>query len=253
MRSSITSPYVPEGQSDQSRMQSQVSSTFVVLGAACILFSALALSGRTSASARGQIRILRHSAVQGESNGFSELTKKVKITANEVTFPSNVSDEARRTTALVAVRGVPPSELASSRSLQNVPSWEIGSSPLSLPAQQILHRAQAAVRSSDSLDARAHASIQMKESTLVEEGFEGGYQLQVSSFDLQEEAQIFVDQLRARGHRAYWMKVDVPGRGILHRVRIGPFATKYEAVQYQRRFESKEDIISVLVSPARKR
>ena len=80
-------------------------------------------------------------------------------------------------------------------------------------------------------------------------GHEGGYQLQVSSFRTQGEAQAFADQLRARGHKAYVVQAHVPGRGTWYRVRIGPFATKHAASQYRVDFEAREHVVPFLILP----
>src|SRR5258708_3973432 len=80
-------------------------------------------------------------------------------------------------------------------------------------------------------------------------GHEGGYQLQVSSFHTQGEAQGFADQLRARGHKAYVLEAHVPGRGTWYRVRVGPFATQHVAMQYRTAFEEREHVVPFVVSP----
>jgi len=41
----------------------------------------------------------------------------------------------------------------------------------------------------------------------------------------------------------------VPDRGIWHRVRIGPFKTKLEALKYKERFERTERIAPFLIDP----
>jgi cell division septation protein DedD len=80
-------------------------------------------------------------------------------------------------------------------------------------------------------------------------GHEGGYQLQVSSFHTDGEAQAFADQLRARGHHAYVVEAHVPGRGTWFRVRIGPFTTRNAASQYRSDFEAREHVVPFLVLP----
>jgi cell division septation protein DedD len=80
-------------------------------------------------------------------------------------------------------------------------------------------------------------------------GHEGGFQLQVSSFRTQGEAQGFADQLRARGHKAYVVEAHVPGRGTWFRVRIGPFTTQHAAALYRTSFESREHVVPFIVPP----
>jgi cell division septation protein DedD len=80
-------------------------------------------------------------------------------------------------------------------------------------------------------------------------GREGGYQLQVSSFRTQTEAQAFADQLRARGHKAYAVEAHVPGRGTWFRVRVGPFGTQHAAALYRAGFEAREHVVPFIVAP----
>jgi DedD protein len=83
-------------------------------------------------------------------------------------------------------------------------------------------------------------------------GSEGAYTLQVVSYETPEHAERFAKTLRARGHKAYVVEAEVPGRGRYHRVRVGPFETRAEANQYQQRFESAERMHTILVSNATK-
>jgi cell division septation protein DedD len=80
-------------------------------------------------------------------------------------------------------------------------------------------------------------------------GAPGGYQLQVSSFKTQEEAEKFASALRRRGHRAYIEPANVKGRGLWHRVRIGPFKYRHSAVIYRQEFEAKERLVTFIVDP----
>jgi cell division septation protein DedD len=77
----------------------------------------------------------------------------------------------------------------------------------------------------------------------------GGYQLQVSSFKTQPEAEGFAAALRRRGHKAYVEPAQVKGRGLWYRVRIGPFKYKQSAAVYRQEFEHKERIVTFIVDP----
>ena len=77
----------------------------------------------------------------------------------------------------------------------------------------------------------------------------GAYQLQVSSFKTQLEADTFAAALRRRGHHAYVEAADVKGRGVWYRVRIGPFKYKHAAVIYRQDFEAKERMVTFIVDP----
>ncbi len=78
---------------------------------------------------------------------------------------------------------------------------------------------------------------------------DGGYQVQVASFQNQADAEKFVEDLRRRGHRAFRQPANVPGRGLWHRVRVGPFKTKYAATLYQRKLEKQERISALVIDP----
>jgi len=78
-------------------------------------------------------------------------------------------------------------------------------------------------------------------------GHEGELTLQVVSYETRERAEAFAEELQARGHRAFVMSADVPGRGRFHRVRIGPFDKLHEAESYRRRFEAEEQIATFIV------
>jgi cell division septation protein DedD len=80
-------------------------------------------------------------------------------------------------------------------------------------------------------------------------GREGGYQLQVSSFRTQTEADQFAAQLRARSHKAYVVEAHVPGRGTWYRVRIGPFPSQHAAASYRAGFEGREHVVPFIVQP----
>ena len=97
-----------------------------------------------------------------------------------------------------------------------------------LPAQSLLDATPVVTRPRDGLTQAANNAAQMATPAgpTVPAGKDGGYQLQVSSFRTQNEAQHFADQLRARGHRAYVIEAHVPGRGTWFRVRIGPFPSQ---------------------------
>jgi cell division septation protein DedD len=85
---------------------------------------------------------------------------------------------------------------------------------------------------------------------LAPQGRDGAYVLQVVSYEGASQAEKFANTLRARGHKAFVMAADVPGRGRFHRVRVGPFETRQEAASYQRTFEGSEHMHTILVANA---
>jgi len=124
-----------------------------------------------------------------------------------------------------------------------------------LPAQAVLEATSVVTHPRDALTKAASDAAQLDTSPASSDGpaapagHEGGYQLQVSSFRTQGEAQGFADQLRARGHKAYVVEAHVPGRGTWFRVRIGPFQTKNAVSQYRTGFEAREHVVPFIVTP----
>jgi cell division septation protein DedD len=121
----------------------------------------------------------------------------------------------------------------------------------SLPAQNLLEASPIVTRPRDALTKSASdtAQINTAPAASAPSGSEGGWQLQVSSFKTQAEAEQFADQLRARGHKAYTVEARVTGRGTWWRVRIGPFSSQHAAQAYRASFEEKEHVVPFVVQP----
>ncbi len=81
----------------------------------------------------------------------------------------------------------------------------------------------------------------------AEPGEEGPYMLQVVSYNNREQADTFAETLRQRGHRAFVMEAELPGRGTYYRVRIGPFQTSGRANRYRSRFEAAEEMSTLVI------
>ena len=121
-----------------------------------------------------------------------------------------------------------------------------------IPAQAVLEATPVVTHPRDALTKVATDAAQLAappSGDAAPAGHEGGYQLQVSSFHTQNEAQAFADQLRARGHKAYALEAHVPGRGVWYRVRVGPFPTQHAATQYRAAFEAREHVVPFVVPP----
>jgi DedD protein len=177
-----------------------------------------------------------------------------QLDGQEVTFPGILSDEERPTTALAAVKddrgrlseqpeapaqdGDSLAELSAAERLPVVP----------LPAGSLLRASPVTQHPQDPLTAMAAQASRVDEATEpAPSGHEGDFQIQVASFKRIEDADRFVEQLRKRGHKAYRLVAQVPNRGVWHRVRIGPFATKYEAESYRSQLERKERMGAFIV------
>jgi DedD protein len=123
-----------------------------------------------------------------------------------------------------------------------------------LPAQNVLEASPVVTRPRDSMTQAASDAAQLSNAAQpsAPAGREGGYQLQVSSFRTQTEADQFAAQLRARGHKSYVVEAHVPGRGTWYRVRIGPFPSQHAAASYRAGFEGREHVVPFIVQPSAK-
>lgn len=81
------------------------------------------------------------------------------------------------------------------------------------------------------------------------DGDEGrrGYALQVASYKNPEEAQTFAKELERRSYPVFVERAVIDGRGEFHRVRLGPFESRGEALRQRARFEEEERIHTLLV------
>jgi DedD protein len=257
-----------EEDDDARKMPWGVTMAFVVLGGACITFAVLALGGRTSAAPQrksdplGDLLAERsHAAALASGNaGSGAAPSGTELSPKDVTFPRILSDSDHPATALAAVP--PPSAATAATfdpSASAPPPAAVQPPPptdrlpvVPLPAQAVLEATPVVTRPRDPLTKAASDAAKLDSPPsggATPSGHEGGYQLQVSSFPTQAEAQSFADQLRARGHKAYVVQANVAGRGTWYRVRIGPFATQRAAADYRGDFEDKEHVVPFIVSP----
>jgi cell division septation protein DedD len=179
-----------------------------------------------------------------------------KLDTHEVSFPGILSDDAKPTTALAAVRDehgrllpapgasasadAPPPPVAAAERLPVVP----------LPLGEMLGATPVTTQPKDDLVALAADKSKLPPGgELAPPGMDGGFQLQVASFKEQADADRLVEDLRRRGHRAFRLPANVPERGIWQRVRIGPFKTKFEANKYKAEFERTERMTPFVVDP----
>jgi cell division septation protein DedD len=247
----------------EARAPRAVTILLVALGGACVVFACLALGGRRGAPPVAKIDPLGDLVTQHGKPGGASAAKATDLSTRDVTFPGILSDEASPTTALAAVRNgnTPPGAKAAAGGTPegaialNVPPPPTDRLPVvPLPAQQVLEASPVVTRPRDSLTRAATDAVQVSVSAdpPAPAGHEGGFQLQVSSFRTQNEAEQFSTQLRARGHKAYVVEAHVPGRGTWYRVRIGPFPTQHAASTYRSGFEGREHVVPFIVPPAAK-
>lgn len=221
------------------------------LGGACIVFASVLLLKSPGKHDPGAVDPLGDLVAKSKSGGAAS-SDSVGL---DVTFPRLLSDGLKPTTALEAVRGSKPApEDADFKLLPGHPT----SPPVAgdrlpvipLPAQQLLAQAGKETASSpqDVLSTMAR-QVTRDTGTEGEAGGPGGFQLQVSSFTEGPDAQAFAAALRRRGHKAYVESAYVKGRGLWHRVRVGPFKYKRSAETYRQEFEAKERLVTFIVSP----
>jgi cell division septation protein DedD len=256
---------------DRQRMPRGVTMVMVALGGACVVFAGLALGGRTSQPPAVKSDPLGE-LVSQRSRLIPEATTSARPATDlqpaDVTFPGMLSDDKRPTTALAAVRSAGLGAGPAAGSAQSVPvavpvpqpqppppTDRLSVVPVApLPAQAVLEATPIVTRPRDPLTKVASDAAQIDtppptSSDTAPAGHEGGYQLQVSSFRTQAEAQSFADQLRARSHKAYVVEAHVPGRGTWFRVRVGPFTSQHAAMQYRTGFEAREHVVPFIVAP----
>ena len=267
-------------ESDGERTPRGVTILLVALGGACIVFAGLAIGGRRSAPTTAKVDPLGELVTaQAKANqGGTAAPKATDLSTRDVTFPGILSDEGSPTTALAAVRGtttpapktpttgMPPTGAAApgeppAAIVLNVrgadPSGAVPAGDripvVALPAQNMLGASPVVTRPRDSLTRAASDAVENAGAgvTAAPAGREGGYQLQVSSFRTQNEADTFSGQLRARGHKAYVVEAHVPGRGTWYRVRIGPFTSQHAAASYRSGFEGREHVVPFIVPPSK--
>jgi cell division septation protein DedD len=228
----------------------------LVLGGGCAVFAGLALAGRASQSPSAKVDPLGDLLQRRPHAASVASARPTDISTKDVTFPGMLSDDSNPATALVAVQTMATSSAAAKVAAPPAqpppPTDRLPVVPL--PAQSVLEATPVVTRPRDSLTKAATDAAQIltpgpATSDTAAAGHEGGYQLQVSSFRTQGEAQAFADQLRARGHKAHVVEAHVPSRGTWFRVRIGPFPTQRAASQYRSGFEAREHVVPFVVPP----
>jgi DedD protein len=180
-----------------------------------------------------------------------------RLDGRDVTFPGVLSDKEKPTTALAAVKDERGRLVARENGAVDAPpppSDRLTVVPL--PVGTLLTATPVTTEPKDRLTALAadaargaDAALAADPSTLAPPGADGGYQLQVASFKDAGEADKLVQELRRRNHRAFRQAAYVPERGLWHRVRIGPFKTRFEAQKYKVEFEKSERLSPFLVDP----
>jgi cell division septation protein DedD len=226
------------------------------LGGAVIVFAAVALMRSPPKTKVVSVDPLGQLVAQARPASSAPVAP-VRV-GEEVTFPGTLSDSKSPTTALEAVRDLKAAAAASAAALPfalppgaptTPPSAADRLPVVPLPAQHVLQIGPTEGAPGDTLSAMARHVSRDEGAETAPTGTPGGYQLQVSSFKTQPEADSFAAALRRRGHKAYVEPANVKGRGLWYRVRIGPFKFRHAAGVYRQDFESKERMVTFIVDP----
>lgn len=220
------------------------------LGTACVVFAAVALLRRPGAPPSKPTDPLGDLAARAAASA----APRRDLTASDVTFPGILSDADNPTTALAAIQspGAPSGSAAPfvlPPGSPTVPPPAGDRLPVvPMPAQHVLGASPVVTEPRDPLTTAARdRSSAAVSGPAVEAGHAGAFVLQVASFRTDAEAQAFSNVLRQRGHHAYVETAMIPGRGMWHRVRVGPFKHGREANKYRTEFEAKEHIVPFVI------
>jgi DedD protein len=184
-------------------------------------------------------------------------TPAEQLDGKDVSFPRILSDDSSPTTALAAVKDERGRLVKQDDAQLPAGPLTINGAPppagdrlpvVPLPMGTLLNSSPVITSPRDALtDLAGSAAAAKTDTELAPEGNDTGFQLQVASF--KDQADRAVEDLRKRGHRAFRQAAHVPDRGLWHRVRIGPFKSKLEALKYKERFERTERIAPFLIDP----
>ena len=221
------------------------------IGTACVVFAAVALLRRPGPEP------------QKATDPLDDLlarqpvaTARRELSASDVTFPQILSDDDKPTTALAAIQGPGANAPAGSGYPFVLPPGSPTIPPMAgdrlpvvpMPAQRVLGATPVVTEPRDALTAAARdRETAATSGPMAEPGHAGAFVLQVASFKTEGEAQSFVNVLRQRGHHAYTEAATIAGRGMWHRVRVGPFKTGREATKYRSEFEAKEHLVPFIL------
>lgn len=176
-----------------------------------------------------------------------------RLERSDVTFPGVLSDRESPTTALAAVKDERGRLVAQSTTSKapTAPPPATDRLPVGpLPIGALLGATTVTKDPKDALtQLAADAARAQDDSELAPGGMQGGFQLQVASFKDPVDADRLVQDLRRRGHRAFRQAAHVPERGLWHRVRIGPFKSRFEADKQKADFERTERVSPFLIDP----
>ena len=223
------------------------------LGTACVVFAAVALFRRPTPPQPRPADPLDQ--LVGKAAPGSSAARR-DVGAGDVTFPSILSDDAHKTTALAAIPqgSASPAPFVLPPGAPTVPPPAADRLPVvPLPAQDVIGASPVVTQPHDPLTELAKERSTIPAGQLADEGRPGAFVLQVASFRTSGEAESFATILRQRGHHAYVEQAVIPSRGTWHRVRIGPFKYARDATKYRGEFEAKEHLVPFVIESEKER
>lgn len=180
------------------------------------------------------------------------------LSSKEATFGTVLSDASEAPTAYVAAVAPPPSGAPKSppqpEAVPEAPAVPPAPVPevlaplgvVPIPAAAVMLVSDVTVAPADPLLATA-TTLSEPEDSVAAPGANGGYQLQAAAYDNRADAERFAKALRARGHRAHVIEGVVKDKR-WHRVRVGPFETREEALRERAVLVQKEQLRPFLVN-----
>jgi cell division protein FtsN len=162
--------------------------------------------------------------------------------AETVTLPvSSKRDQKDLASAPAAVAANAPASQPPVAPAVQSPSVQPASSAAPADQTAMQQPAPAPLTNNERKPAQVNAPID------AEAAGEGGFTLQVGSFNNQGEADERVAKLSAQGVRAYAVRVEIPRRGTWYRVQVGRFTNREEAGRYGAQLRSKGAVADFII------
>jgi len=233
---------IEERSSDEGRGVLVLSGVGLVAAIAVVVAAVAALPDGSESQEPDPLQMLTVTDVTDAEEEIEEPAADVNIDPETLSFPTTLVTETRPEVA--AAMAAAAAELAHLDPLTNPPRRsEIAAG---LPAAVTAGPDREVVEMAAARDPLMAATVPEK-TTSAPAGHEGRYTLQVISYRDPQEARIFADALRKRGHAAYVTTGTVEDRGTHWRVRIGPFETRQQAQDYRTTFEREEGMNTFIV------
>lgn len=189
----------------------------------------------------------------------AEAPRRVEVNRQALTFPGTlVGGERPEVEAAVAAAAAEHALLAFDEeepapaprraTLQPMPVAAPVNIAAALPASSMAVGESQELAAAATHDALVAAALPAEETPeRGEVGEDGTFTLQVISYRTREEAEVFSEALRTRGHDSFVLEAEVEGRGTFFRVRVGPFPNGRAAERYRRTFEREEGMNTFVV------